>query len=106
MEGVAGVEQAAVTGAVVEVQDEEWVWPGDLYDSPVHHGVKGTIPRRDIVDAILWVAWTGCQWRHLPAGFPEPVREAARRADVIAGTGDGLRACQSAIEREPAQLVT
>ena len=34
-------------------------------------GAKGTIPRRDIVDAILWVARTGCQWRYLPGRFPD-----------------------------------
>ena len=27
-----------------------------LFDPPVHRGVKGTIPRRDIVDPILWLA--------------------------------------------------
>ncbi len=29
------------------------------------------IPRRDIVDAILWIARTGCQWRYLPGRFPD-----------------------------------
>ena len=33
--------------------------------------MKGTIPRRDIVDAILWIARTGCQWRYVPARFPD-----------------------------------
>ncbi|MFV2087527.1 transposase [Micromonospora sp. LOL_021] len=27
-------------------------------------------PRRDIVDAILYVVKTGCSWRQLPADFP------------------------------------
>ena len=66
-------------GAVVELTDEEWGLVEHLFDPPVHRGVKGTIPRRDIVDAILWLARTGCQWRR-------------------PGTG-------SAIEHEPAQLV-
>lgn len=58
-------------GAVVELTDEEWGLVKGLFDPPVHRGVKGTIPRRDIVDAILWVARTGCQWRYLPAHFPD-----------------------------------
>ncbi|WP_399129464.1 transposase [Actinacidiphila sp. ITFR-21] len=37
-------------------------------------GVKGgrreKHPRRRIVDAVLYVAWTGCQWRYLPNDFP------------------------------------
>jgi transposase len=58
-------------GAVVDLTDEEWGLVEHLFDPPVHRGVKGTIPRRDIVDAILWVARTGCQWRYLPARFPD-----------------------------------
>jgi putative transposase len=56
---------------VVELTDEEWGLVEHLFDPPVHRGVKGTIPRRDIVDAILWLARTGCQWRHLPDRFPD-----------------------------------
>jgi putative transposase len=58
-------------GAVVDLTDEEWGLVKNLFDPPVHRGVKGTIPRREIVDAILWVARTGCQWRYLPARFPD-----------------------------------
>ena len=58
-------------GAVVELMDNEWDLVKDLFDPPVHRGARGTIPRRDIVDAILWIARTGCQWRYLPARFPD-----------------------------------
>ncbi|MEU8802883.1 transposase [Spirillospora sp. NPDC048819] len=27
-------------------------------------------PRRDLVDAVLYVVDTGCSWRQLPADFP------------------------------------
>ena len=66
----ATVRLAAYMGAVVELTDEEQGLVEALFDPPVHRGVKGTIPRRDIVDAILWVARTGCQWRYLPACNP------------------------------------
>jgi transposase len=42
-----------------------------LFDPPKHRGVQGTIAKRSIVDAILWLARTGCQWRHLPDRFPD-----------------------------------
>lgn len=58
-------------GAVVELTNEEWGLVARLFDPPVHRGVKGTIPKRDMVDAILWLARTGCQWRHLPDRFPD-----------------------------------
>jgi putative transposase len=58
-------------GVVVELTDDEWSLVEDLFDPPVHRGVKGTIPRRDIVSAILWIARTGCQWRYLPDRFPD-----------------------------------
>ena len=33
-------------------------------------GRPSTVDRRRVVDAILYVAATGCQWRALPAGYP------------------------------------
>jgi transposase len=65
------VRQAADMGAVVELSDVEWGLVEHLFDPPVHRGVKGTIAKRDMVDAILWLARTGCQWRHLPDRFPD-----------------------------------
>jgi transposase len=58
-------------GVVVELTNEEWALVEGLFDPPVHRGVKGTIPRRDIVSAILWVARAGCQRRYLPAHYPD-----------------------------------
>ncbi|HVA86444.1 MAG TPA: IS5 family transposase [Candidatus Saccharimonadales bacterium] len=58
-------------GVVVELTDLEWALVEHLFDPHVHRGVKGTIPRREIVSAILWVARTGCQWRYLPARYPD-----------------------------------
>src|SRR6266536_406137 len=85
-------------GAVVELTDEEWGLVEHLFDPPVHRGVKGTIPRRDIVDAILWLARTGCQWRHLPDGSPT-----GRRCGASGGAGataaPGRRRCASSPAR-------
>jgi transposase len=42
-----------------------WVGPG-----PALAAGRSPYPRRDIVDAIRYVARTGCQWDALPVDFP------------------------------------
>src|SRR5215213_2993256 len=52
-----------------DLTDEQWALVGPLI--PVYPGGR---PRktsmRDVVDAILYVLRTGCQWRFLPKDFP------------------------------------
>ena len=56
-----------------DLSDEEWDLIKDLV--PVYSG-NGAIgrpakwPKRDVVNAILYVTATGCQWRSLPACYP------------------------------------
>jgi transposase len=53
-----------------DTSDEQWALiepllpPVNLGGRPEKH------PRRAVVDAILYVARTGCAWRQLPADFP------------------------------------
>src|ERR1039458_3823831 len=50
--------------------DEEWDLIADLipvYSGGGRMGRPAVHPRRDIVNAIFYVAATGCQWRALPA---------------------------------------
>jgi len=51
-----------------DVSDAQWECIEDL----LHFGTgrKAQIERRRIVNAILYVAHTGCQWRQLPHDFP------------------------------------
>jgi len=42
----------------------------DLFDPPGRRGVPATYSRHEMADAILFLARTGCQWRHLPDRFP------------------------------------
>jgi len=56
--------------AVIEISDTEWALVEDLFDSPGREGKPARYPRRDVVDAILFLARTGCQWRYLPACYP------------------------------------
>jgi transposase len=53
--------------------DEEWELIADLvapYWSPGKMGRPVKVDRRRVVDAIFFVTATGCQWRALPATYP------------------------------------
>jgi transposase len=53
--------------------DEEWELIADLvapYWRPGRMGRPVKVPRRAVVDAIFYVAATGCQWRALPDRYP------------------------------------
>lgn len=55
------------------MSDEEWEYIADLVApawSPGEMGRPVTVPRRRVVDAIFYVVATGCQWRALPACYP------------------------------------
>src|ERR1035437_2688287 len=56
--------------AIIEISDTEWALVEDLFDPPGREGKPARYPRRDVVDAILFLARTGCQWRYLPACYP------------------------------------
>ena len=56
-----------------DLSDAEWAVVEPLLPAPTSHprgGRPEKHPRRDIVDAILYVVRTGCAWRQLPADFP------------------------------------
>lgn len=56
-----------------DLSDAEWAVVEPLLPAPTSHprgGRRERHPRRDIVDAILYVVCTGCAWRQLPADFP------------------------------------
>lgn len=55
-----------------DLSDQEWELIADLLDpvSPSKMGRPRRWSRRDIANAIFYVAATGCQWRHLPDKYP------------------------------------
>ncbi len=59
-----------VMSAVIEISDIEWALVEDLFDPHRREGKPARYPRRDVVDAILFLARTGCQWRYLPTCYP------------------------------------
>jgi transposase len=56
--------------SMIELDNTEWALVEDLFDPPGREGAPARYPRRQIVDAILFLARTGCQWRYLPACYP------------------------------------
>jgi len=53
----------------IALSDEQWELVADLFDPPGRRGAPALIPRRRMVDAMLFVARTGCQWRYLPERY-------------------------------------
>src|SRR4051794_26104603 len=53
-----------------DMSDEQWALIEPLLPAPKGGGRPEKHPRRDIVDAILYVVRAGCAWRALPADFP------------------------------------
>src|SRR3954463_2809410 len=53
-----------------DLTDAEWELVEPLLPPPGEGGRPEKHPRRDIVDAILYVVRTGCAWRQLPVDFP------------------------------------
>jgi transposase len=53
-----------------DVSDDEWALLEPLVPAPVPGGRPPRHPRREIVNAILYVLRTGCQWRALPHDLP------------------------------------
>ena len=53
-----------------DVSDDEWAVLEPLVPAPLPGGRPPRHPRREIVNAILYVLRTGCQWRALPHDLP------------------------------------
>ncbi len=54
-----------------DLSDEQWALLEPLLaPQPAQPGRPRRLARREVVEAILYVLRTGCQWRYLPEGFP------------------------------------
>ena len=53
----------------IALSDEQWELVADLFDPPGRRGAPALIPRRQMVDAMLFIGRTGIQWRYLPERF-------------------------------------
>src|SRR3990170_6818699 len=53
----------------IALSDVQWELVADLFDPPGRRGAPAVIPRRQMVDAMLFIGRTGCQWRYLPEPY-------------------------------------
>jgi putative transposase len=53
----------------IALSDEQWELVTELFDPPGRRGAPAVIPRRQMVDAMLFIGRTGCQWRYLPERY-------------------------------------
>jgi transposase len=53
-----------------DLTDAEWALIEPLMPPPMTTGRPRKTKLRDVVEAILYMASTGCQWRAIPKGFP------------------------------------
>ena len=55
-----------------DLSDEEWSLVEPVIQDGVYKnsGRRGTYPRQEMLNAILYVLRTGCQWTDLPHDFP------------------------------------
>jgi putative transposase len=53
----------------IALTDEQWELVADLFDPPGRRGAPALIPRRRMVEAMLFIGRTGCQWRYLPERY-------------------------------------
>jgi len=53
-----------------DLSDKEWGLIADLMQPDPSGGRPPKHPRREILNAIFYVAKTGCQWRYLPKNLP------------------------------------
>jgi len=53
-----------------DLTDAQWAQVGRFIPAPEPGGRPAKYPRREIVDAILYLVRSGCQWRMLPHEFP------------------------------------
>jgi putative transposase len=54
-----------------DLSDEQWQVIEPLLPAPSKRGAPQRIPRRRVIEAILYVNRTGCSWRSLPHDFPK-----------------------------------
>lgn len=53
-----------------DLTDEEWALIAPLIPPARRGGRKRGVNVREILNAIFYVLWTGCQWKALPKDFP------------------------------------
>jgi len=53
-----------------DLTDEEWALVEAMIPPARHGGRKRSVNVREVLNAIFYVLWTGCQWKALPKDLP------------------------------------
>lgn len=53
-----------------DLTNEEWAYVGPLIPPAKRGGHKRTVDVREVVNALMYVLSTGCQWRAIPKDLP------------------------------------
>ena len=53
-----------------DLTDEEWAWVAPLIPPAKRGGNKRTVDVREIVNGLMYLLGTGCQWRDIPKDLP------------------------------------
>ncbi len=53
-----------------DLTDEEWALIEPLIPGPKRGGGKRTVDLREVVNGVMYILSTGCQWRYLPKDLP------------------------------------
>jgi len=53
-----------------DLTDEEWAHVAPLIPPAKHGGRKRQVVKRELVNGIMYVLSTGCQWRCIPKDLP------------------------------------
>lgn len=53
-----------------DLTDAEWAIVERMIPSATHGGRKRSVDVREVLNAIFYVLWTGCQWKALPKDLP------------------------------------
>jgi transposase len=53
-----------------DLTDEEWAIIGPMIPPAKHGGNKRTVVVRDVVNGLMYILSTGCQWASLPKDLP------------------------------------
>ena len=58
-------------GYTTDLTNEQWNFIEPIFKKAVgNYGNRATLKKRDLVNAVLYLNKTGCQWRLLPNDFP------------------------------------
>ncbi len=76
-----------------DLRDEEWALIAPLIPPAKRGGRRREVDVREVMNGVLYVLETGCQWRALPKDLPSP------RCTTISRCGTGTARWSASITR-------